>query len=79
NTKKKDLTKLTRNDKDNRPQTEKGDHGDEIFFVFGAPLLKEGASEEETNLSNMLMKFWSNYDRNGNHNGEGLPHWPEYY
>lgn len=25
---------------DKRPQTVEGDHGDEIFFVFGAPLLK---------------------------------------
>ncbi|KAL6037340.1 hypothetical protein STEG23_031574, partial [Scotinomys teguina] len=48
-----------------RPKTVIGDHGDEIFSVFGAPFLKGGASEEETNLSKMVMKFWANFARNG--------------
>ncbi|XP_023421784.1 carboxylesterase 1D-like isoform X2 [Cavia porcellus] len=61
-----------------KPSSVMGDHGDEVFSVFGAPLLKGGASEEEINLSKMVMKFWANFARNGNPNGEELPHWPKY-
>ncbi|EGV97338.1 Liver carboxylesterase 1 [Cricetulus griseus] len=55
--------------------------GDVLFTVpsvIVARYHREGALEEEINLSKMMMKFWGNFARNGNPNGEGLTHWPEY-
>ncbi|NWY91018.1 SASB hydrolase, partial [Loxia curvirostra] len=35
-------------------------------------------TEEEKNLSRTLMKYWANFARSGNPNGEGLVEWPSY-
>ncbi|NXA58210.1 SASB hydrolase, partial [Mohoua ochrocephala] len=35
-------------------------------------------TEEEKNLSRTLMKYWANFARNGNPNGESLVEWPSY-
>ncbi|XP_064130087.1 liver carboxylesterase 1-like isoform X1 [Loxodonta africana] len=61
-----------------KPKTVIGDHGDELFSVFGTPFLKESGTEEEVKLSKMVMKLWANFARNGDPNGERLPHWPAY-
>ncbi|XP_010724700.1 fatty acyl-CoA hydrolase precursor, medium chain-like [Meleagris gallopavo] len=60
------------------PEFVKADHGDEIAFVFGKPFLAGNATEEENKLSRTVMKYWTNFARNGNPNGEGLVHWPQY-
>ncbi|XP_043840187.1 liver carboxylesterase 1-like [Dromiciops gliroides] len=61
-----------------KPATVKADHGDDIFSVFGSPFLKDGSPEEEKQISRMVMKYWANFARNGNPNGEGLLKWPTY-
>ncbi|XP_038609607.1 liver carboxylesterase 1 [Tachyglossus aculeatus] len=61
-----------------KPDYVQADHGDELNFVFGGPFLKGGASEEESKLSRTMMKYWANFARNGNPNGEGLVTWPAY-
>ncbi|XP_027725192.1 liver carboxylesterase 1-like [Vombatus ursinus] len=61
-----------------KPETVKADHGDEILSVFGAPFLKASSPEEEKRLSRTVMKYWANFAKKGNPNGEGLPKWPGY-
>ncbi|XP_027261887.1 liver carboxylesterase 1 [Cricetulus griseus] len=63
---------------DLKPGMVMGDHGDELFSVFGAPFTKGVASGEESRISKMVMKFWGNFAWNGNPNGKTLPAWPEY-
>ncbi|XP_065589239.1 carboxylesterase 5A-like isoform X2 [Cyrtonyx montezumae] len=69
---------------DTKPEYVKADHGDEVGFVFGGPFLagdirlRDEATDEEKNLSRTLMKYWANFARNGNPNGEGLAEWPSY-
>ncbi|XP_027475640.1 cocaine esterase [Zalophus californianus] len=64
--------------KDSKPPHVRADHGDELLFVFGT-LSWRGyveVTEEEKLLSRKMMKYWANFARNGDPNGEGLPHWP---
>uniref|UniRef100_A0A7M4EBD6 Carboxylic ester hydrolase n=1 Tax=Crocodylus porosus TaxID=8502 RepID=A0A7M4EBD6_CROPO len=64
--------------RDTKPAYVKADHADEVAFVFGGPYLADEATEEEKHLSRTLMKYWANFARNGNPNGEGLAEWPSY-
>ncbi|XP_068883150.1 fatty acyl-CoA hydrolase precursor, medium chain-like isoform X2 [Aphelocoma coerulescens] len=60
------------------PAFVKADHGAEIAFVFGKPFLAGDATKEENKLSRTVMRYWTNFAKNGNPNGEGLVHWPQY-
>ncbi|XP_026237902.2 cocaine esterase-like isoform X2 [Urocitellus parryii] len=64
--------------KDMRPPHVKADHGDEFIFVFGSYFsgMRVELTEEEELLNKRMMKYWANFARNGNPNGEDLPQWP---
>ncbi|XP_037371734.1 cocaine esterase [Talpa occidentalis] len=66
--------------KDIKPPHVKADHADEITFVFrSSALIKDfKITEEEELLSRKMMKYWANFARTGDPNGEDLPHWPVY-
>ncbi|XP_025065258.1 fatty acyl-CoA hydrolase precursor, medium chain-like isoform X2 [Alligator sinensis] len=70
--------------RDTKPAYVKADHADEVAFIFGGPYLagdirlRDEVTEEEKHLSRTLMKYWANFARNGNPNGEGLAEWPSY-
>uniref|UniRef100_A0A286X8D3 Carboxylic ester hydrolase n=2 Tax=Cavia porcellus TaxID=10141 RepID=A0A286X8D3_CAVPO len=61
-----------------KPPYVKADHCDEVFLLFGSLFWnnKIDLTEEEELLSRRMMKYWANFARNGNPNGQSLPQWP---
>jgi para-nitrobenzyl esterase len=54
-------------------------HGSEIFFVFGnmkSDIVTIPDTPAEKALSQAMMKYWTNFARTGNPNGQGLVEWP---
>jgi para-nitrobenzyl esterase len=63
-----------------RPPNAGAYHSAEIEFVFGQldPETWISWRPEDHALSQQMRKYWSNFARTGNPNGEGLPKWPTY-
>jgi para-nitrobenzyl esterase len=54
-------------------------HSAEIEFVFGVLASKELPwRPEDKALSEQMSTYWSNFAKNADPNGEGLPEWPAY-
>ncbi|WP_417451115.1 carboxylesterase/lipase family protein [Kordiimonas sp.] len=64
-----------------RPGSEqlKAYHGAEIPYVFGTHDAWLPTTEEDRNLTEVMMSYWVNFARTGNPNGLGLPDWQPYH
>ncbi len=71
---------FSRTTRDERAESLGAFHGLEIMYVFGNldKVQLQGLEEDDRALSETVMAYWTNFARNGDPNGEGVPEWPAY-
>ena len=54
-------------------------HGAEFPYIFGKmEFMQKQWTDWDYELQEILISYWTNFAKNGNPNGEGLPYWPPY-
>jgi len=53
-------------------------HSAEIQYVFGNLPSSEGYVQEDTEISNVMMGYWTRFAKTGDPNGEGSTFWPSF-
>jgi len=52
--------------------------GAEIVFVLGTIPTSAGTPPEDLAASDLMRRYWTNFAKSGDPNGEGLPSWPAF-
>ncbi len=54
-------------------------HGSDLYYVFGNLDQRKWAwTEDDYRLSSAMVRYWTNFAKYGNPNGQNLPLWPEF-
>ncbi|WP_321477622.1 carboxylesterase family protein [uncultured Paludibaculum sp.] len=53
-------------------------HGAELQYLFKMTRLPGPATEAQKQLSDQMIRYWTNFAKTGDPNGEGLTYWPVY-